>query len=194
MLRVNDIFDSIQGEGLYTGRLTTFIRLSGCNVKCNIKKICDTEYNSFDDMSENMILKKINNKTVCITGGEPLEQDIYKLCKLLRENGHLVHIQTSGTIDISNDLFAVTNHVVVSPKLPVNKLKITRCDEVKVVYIGQDVDSYYELGGARNHYIQPLDNNGVFNYIETYKKLKNLKNPTKWNLNLQTHKYIKEIK
>lgn len=188
MLKVNDIFHSIQGEGFFTGQLTTFVRLSGCNVKCNIKKFCDTEYSSYKEMNEDDIISALKYKNVCITGGEPLEQDIYSLCRRLRESGRQVHIQTSGTIDIDEDLFSVTNHVVVSPKLPVDKLKITRCDEIKVVYIGQDVESYYKFAGARYHYIQPCDKDGVFNYTETIEELKRLN--SKWSLNLQQHKML----
>ena len=194
MLKVNDIFHSVQGEGFYTGQLTTFIRLSGCNVKCNIKKFCDTEYNSYKEMNEDEIISKLKYKTVCITGGEPLEQNIHKLCRKLRESGRQVHIQTSGTIDIDDDLFSVTNHVVISPKLPVDKLKITRCDEIKVVYIGQNVESYYKFAGARYHYIQPVEKNGSFNTKETFEKLSEMANNDKWRFNLQSHKYIKGIK
>ena len=186
MLKVNEIFHSVQGEGVFSGRLTTFIRLSGCNVKCNIKKFCDTDYKSFTEMDEEDIINQVKYNTVCITGGEPLEQDIYKLCRRLRENHLQVHIQTSGAIDISDDLFSVTNHVVVSPKLPVDKLKIKRCDEIKVVYIGQDVNQYYKYAGANYHYIQPCEKKGVFNFNETIEELKRLNG--KWSLNLQQHK------
>jgi len=189
MLKVNDIFHSIQGEGVFAGQLTTFIRLSGCNVKCNIKKFCDTDYNSGELLSEDYILSKIKHRIVCITGGEPLEQDIEKLCYTLRANGHQVHLQTSGTIDISKDLYALTNHVVCSPKLPVSKLRLHRCDEIKVVYIGQDINQYYKYGDANNHYIQPLEKEGSYNTNEVLVEMeKHINN--KWVLSVQTHKLL----
>ena len=73
---VNEIFSSIDGEGLRTGELTTFIRLAGCNMRCSY---CDTAYalnsSSGREMSINEIVReiekyKVNNIT--LTGGEPL--------------------------------------------------------------------------------------------------------------------------
>lgn len=186
--KVNEIFHSVQGEGVHSGRLMTFIRLSGCNVKCNIRKFCDTEYSSFELMDEQEILNQVKYKDVCVTGGEPLENDLFPLFKILRENHHRVHVQTSGTIDMDLETYALTNHVVVSPKLPVDKLKLFRCDEIKVVYCGQDVESYFGYGGAVSHFIQPLEKNGEFNYDETIKKLNDISE--KWRLNLQMHKIL----
>ena len=93
--RVNEIFSSIQGEGLRAGVPTIFIRFYGCNLNCSY---CDTHMDSFTQMTEKEILDKVDylssttNATsrsiyhVCITGGEPLTQNrdnledlIYKL-------------------------------------------------------------------------------------------------------------------
>ena len=75
-LVVNEIFQSIQGESSHAGIPCTFIRLTGCNLRCSY---CDTTY-AYDEgieMSLETIIKQIEEygcKNVCITGGEPLLQ------------------------------------------------------------------------------------------------------------------------
>ncbi len=104
MLKVNEIFKSIQGESTHTGRICTFIRLSGCNLRCDY---CDTKY-SFDEgdfMDIDEIFQKVenlNSNLVEITGGEPLCQDeTPQLCKKLIEKGYEVLIETNGSQNIS---------------------------------------------------------------------------------------------
>jgi len=105
--KVNEIFTSIQGEGIHTGLPTTFIRFSGCNLRC---RWCDTKYaldpGNGKDMSIEEILstvKKDNGKYICLTGGEPLLQpDISRLIGDLIDEGYNVDIETNGSIDISN--------------------------------------------------------------------------------------------
>ena len=127
-LIIKEIFESIQGEGAKAGVLTDFVRLAGCSVNCPIKKHCDTDYSNGQEMSVEEIIQSINNKIVTITGGEPLDQNIYELCRRLCRSFHFVHIQTSGLIDMSKDLYANTHFVVCSPKAPVSKLKLHKAD------------------------------------------------------------------
>ncbi len=190
MIKVKEIFNSVQGEGRFVGVPMTFIRLSGCNVKCFIKKWCDTDYSSGDYMSLDDITDSAKLRHVCITGGEPLEQDILGLCKRLRIQGKQVHIQTSGMIEMDSELFANTNHVVCSPKMPVSRLKLRKCDEIKVVYNGQDIEQYYKYGNAMSHFIQPLEADGIYNIDSTISKLESMNPSHDWRLSLQTHKLI----
>jgi len=83
MLKVNEIFLSIQGEGITTGFPTVFLRLTGCNLRCNY---CDTTYSHQEGelMTLTKIIDKIKSfgiKRLCLTGGEPLLQP--KIIKLL---------------------------------------------------------------------------------------------------------------
>lgn len=102
MLKVNEIFLSIQGEGISTGLPTIFIRLTGCNLRCSY---CDTtySYNYGSLMTIEQIVNKIKTygyKRICITGGEPLLQnDIIKLLDKLTD--YEVNIETNGSVDIS---------------------------------------------------------------------------------------------
>lgn len=187
--KVKEIFSSVQGEGEFIGVPMDFIRLAGCSVSCPIKKNCDTDYSSGEDLSIDDILNKITLKDVCITGGEPLEQDIYHLVHALRLKGHSIHIQTSGAIAMSKDLFSLTKHVVCSPKTP--DIKLSRIDEIKVVYYGQSVESiskfYFD---SKPHYLQPLNKNGKFNTAETIKAIKELRLlGQSWKLGIQAHKF-----
>lgn len=100
-LRVNEIFVSIQGEGILMGTPSTFVRLAGCNLHC---KWCDTPYALAQGVGDSIltvkeIVDQITTKHVVITGGEPLIQSNVKdLADLCDASGHIVTIETNGTI------------------------------------------------------------------------------------------------
>lgn len=109
-LNVVEIFDSIEGEGIRTGMPVTFIRLAGCNLRCNY---CDTcyaqEVTQGDLMSLEDIVKKVTYKAVTITGGEPLlhQAPVIELIDLLQKTGHYINIETNGSIELLPYIFAV---------------------------------------------------------------------------------------
>jgi 7-carboxy-7-deazaguanine synthase len=104
MLRVTEIFHSIQGESSFAGRPCVFIRLTGCPLRCTW---CDTEYAFYGgtELGLDAILAQVEAcgcPLVEVTGGEPLAQPaafhlIARLCDL----GHTVLVETSGAIDIA---------------------------------------------------------------------------------------------
>ena len=102
MLNVSEIFYSIQGESTYTGLPCVFVRLAGCNLRCNY---CDTtfSYKSEITLSITDIITKVKEydpvKLVEITGGEPLLQsEVFQLIRSLHKNGHIILLETNGTI------------------------------------------------------------------------------------------------
>ncbi len=102
--KVNEIFFSIQGESMFMGKPTIFLRFTGCPFDC---AYCDTTY-AFTEgtkMSIDEILNSIvNYKTryVCITGGEPLVQPhLHDLTNILLDKNYIITIETSGLVDIS---------------------------------------------------------------------------------------------
>lgn len=103
MLKVHEIFATIQGEGYDTGLPTTFVRLWGCNVHCSFCDQPQTKQN-LRRMAVGRVadeVRKIRLPNVCITGGEPLMQDeVYSLIYELVSLGYNVSIETNGTIDI----------------------------------------------------------------------------------------------
>jgi 7-carboxy-7-deazaguanine synthase len=103
-LLVNEIFYSIQGESIYSGRPCIFVRLTGCNLRCTY---CDTRYAYEEgvEMEIAEITRRVaayNCSLVEITGGEPLLQtETPLLIVRLLENGYEVLMETNGSIDIS---------------------------------------------------------------------------------------------
>jgi len=103
ILKITEIFPSIQGEGLRQGENTLFIRLSGCNLKCSF---CDTKYawQEGKKYPTAQVLEEIKTlkrrfpaRWVCLTGGEPLVQDVSELVKGLKEEGFKVQVETNAT-------------------------------------------------------------------------------------------------
>ena len=103
-LKITEIFFSLQGEALTVGIPTTFIRLTGCPLRC---QYCDTEYAfsggewmGLDDILEQAAANK--TRYVTVTGGEPLAQKSCKdLLTLLCDAGYEVSLETSGALDVS---------------------------------------------------------------------------------------------
>jgi 7-carboxy-7-deazaguanine synthase len=100
---VSEIFRSLQGEGKSQGRPCTFIRLTGCNLRC---AWCDTSYarEGGEEMSITEVLDRVwlqNGKQICITGGEPLlqQEGVLELLKKFSLHGYTVEIETNGTRD-----------------------------------------------------------------------------------------------
>jgi 7-carboxy-7-deazaguanine synthase len=103
MLKINEIFKSIQGESTFAGLPCTFIRLAGCNLRCTY---CDTNYAYYEgkEISDEDIIAKISEygvKCVEFTGGEPLlQEETPKLLKTLLDKGYNVLVETNGSICI----------------------------------------------------------------------------------------------
>ncbi|PWT91501.1 MAG: 7-carboxy-7-deazaguanine synthase [Acidobacteria bacterium] len=101
---ITEIFKSIQGESSYAGLPCSFIRTTGCNLRC---VWCDTEYafHGGKEMTIDEVLQAIEShhcELVEVTGGEPLlQQDVPELCARLLDRKHKVLIETSGAQDIS---------------------------------------------------------------------------------------------
>jgi len=104
-VRVSEIFYSLQGEAKTVGQPTTFIRLTGCPLRCHY---CDTAYafqggelQTLDDIVDKV--KTYPTKLVTVTGGEPLAQpDCLPLLRLLIQEGYRVSLETSGSLPIAS--------------------------------------------------------------------------------------------
>ena len=105
-MKVIELFLSVNGEGLKSGELATFVRFAGCNLRC---PYCDTKYSyenpKYIEMSIDEIISKIESfkaYNVTLTGGEPLiQKDIDILIKKLSDKGYRVELETNGSVDIS---------------------------------------------------------------------------------------------
>ncbi len=143
---IKEIFESLQGESIFSGFPFVFVRFSGCSVKC---AWCDTDYDVENKENNSWSLEELLEKTlkferrrILITGGEALEQEIsIVFMEKLIESGKEVHIETSGTAELSNIPYEV--HIIMDIKPPSSKAKLPfleknleylkRNDEIKIV-------------------------------------------------------------
>ena len=118
-MRVAEIFQSKQGEGLWTGVASVFVRMIGCNLRCSF---CDTTYASWqaeegEDLSVEEIVGRVEtcgSRHVILTGGEPmLYSELIPLTKSLARLDLKITIETAGTIDLP----VVCDLMSISPKL-----------------------------------------------------------------------------
>ena len=204
ILKVNEIFKSIQGESTYSGLPCIFIRLTYCNLRCTY---CDTEYAFHDgkDMSIADILNQIKPmkiKLVEITGGEPmLQKDVISLMEELLKNNYKVMLETSGAIslgDVPQEVNKIVDFKCPSSLMADKNLwaildELNSKDEIKFV-IG-DLNDYKWVKSKINKY--NLDEkwtiliSPVFGKI-TLEEIANwiLEDNLKVRLQLQMHKYI----
>ena len=189
-----EIFHSVQGEGARAGIPHVFVRFGKCNLRC---EWCDTDFLTYSEMTARQIIEEIGNyncKNIIFTGGEPMLNDLWPLRRLLNQSNYHISIETNGTIPIDNDLI---DWICVSPKdqlYPNTKIKQRIGDELKCVYVGQNLSLYDEIVSGFNHlFLQPcyMENESVEwngrNFAQTESVVKD--NP-KWRLSLQTHKWM----
>lgn len=193
IMRINEIFYSIQGEGTYTGTPCVFVRFAGCNLKC---PFCDTKHEPYKEYTDEDIIREIEKyptKHVVLTGGEPTLQITEEFIYLLHAKEYFIHIETNGTRN--NKAILCADWITCSPKFDYSNKNILlkRIDELKVVFDAEKtyMDKYEDID-ALKYYLQPCDlkdrskteNNirGVINYCLSHPK---------WAISLQTHKILK---
>lgn len=140
---ISEIFDSIQGEGSWLGLPVTFIRFSGCNLRCDW---CDTKY-SWDvteKQSMESILTQIHQKRVVLTGGEPTIYSLTTLIQALKNQKYIISIETNGTNPIHDPI----DWIVCSPK-PSAKYQIM-CKPHELKYV---VDTDFDVSIIPQEYI-----------------------------------------
>lgn len=200
-MKVNEIFYSLQGEGHRTGSPSVFVRLSGCNLKCDF---CDTRHEASAEMTEDEIVAETLSypaEYIVITGGEPTLQLTSSLLEKLRKAGKKIQIETNGSIDLPDSMLRLIDHITCSPKSA--PVKLRRIDELKVVFKAESLplsdaettrltgfENLAEKHGALRS-LQPCDTGDAHRNkaITTATIAYILQNPT-WSLSLQTHKIL----
>ena len=193
MYRINEIFHSLQGEGYHSGTPAVFVRFSGCNLRC---AFCDTLHQNGTIMSLQAIVDEVNKypsaPLLVLTGGEPsLFIDEAFVTELKQKTGKTIAIETNGTRPLPEKLDWVT----LSPKTAfdgghLEPCVLKRCDELKVVYLGQELAQYDDIE-AQHRFLQPC-----FSDDETQRQA-NMKSCVEavmshpdWRLSLQIHRVL----
>ncbi len=204
-LLVNEIFYSIQGESIYSGRPCIFVRLTGCNLRCTY---CDTQYayEEGEKMEIAKIMRRVSGfkcRLIEITGGEPLIQnETPLLVSRLLDNGYVVMMETNGSLDISRvdrrcikvlDMKCPSSNESKKNNLK-NLKQLQATDQIKFV-IGSDEDYTYAKNIISSHCPDFPGDRILFSPV--YGKMPPadladwiLKDHLNVRLHLQIHKYI----
>jgi 7-carboxy-7-deazaguanine synthase len=134
---VNEIFYSLQGEGVRAGTPNLFLRLSRCNLACKVETHgfdCDTEFESGRWMTPGGIVDELRQlsgscRWVVLTGGEPALQVDAELIGVLHDTGYQLAIETNGSVPLPPGIDWIT----VSPKVAEHAIRQRTADEVKYV-------------------------------------------------------------
>ena len=210
-MKVVEIFESIDGEGIRVGLPVTFIRLYGCNLKCSY---CDSQYaccgGDYKEMSIDEILNEVadlGHNRITLTGGEPLiHPDVKYLLRALWDKKYEVNIETNGAVDIRNIPRRAKTIITLDYKCPssgmedkmlLSNLNLLRKTDVLKFVVGsiedlnkaKDILSEYDLYHRCNIYFSP-----VFGNIEPKEIVEFLlRNKLETvRIQLQLHKFIWE--
>lgn len=182
---VHEVFATVQGEGALAGTPAVFVRFAGCNLwngrqqdrerdaarndaRCPL--FCDTNFTPRLRLSRADLVLAIvaaaeaagmpTIPLVVFTGGEPLLQLDTSLLDTIRVGleGPAIAIETNGTQGLGPGLRTRINHICMSPKVPTDRIALTACEEVKIVWPAHDPITYFrELGRdfAKHWWIAP---------------------------------------
>lgn len=209
-MKINEIFSSIEGEGIRAGLPCVFIRFQNCNLRCSY---CDSRYacegSDYTCMSIDNIIDKVKSYNIpraTVTGGEPLiQKDIWKLIRKLSDEKISVNLETNGSIDISpNEKFSYDDNLIITmdwksissgesdKMLESNLQQLTDADVLKfVVGNQQDLDQMKSIVETYNPgchiFVSPIfgeiEPKDIVEYL-----LDNKLNHVR--IQLQLHKYI----
>ncbi|MFT7035238.1 MAG: 7-carboxy-7-deazaguanine synthase [Cyclobacteriaceae bacterium] len=193
-LPVMEIFYSIQGEGFHAGKPAVFVRLGGCDVGCHWCDVKESwDENDHPRMSVEDILGEVSNhsaKTVIVTGGEPLMYNLDLLTNAFRKYGYKMHLETSGVYQLTGkwDWITFSPKKFKKPEQSIYSV----ADEIKAIVFNQSDFAFAEsfisyLRDECYQYLQPewSKSDQMTPFIIDYAKAH-----PKWNISLQTHKYL----
>lgn len=198
ILKVVEIFHSIQGEGRNTGRSAVFVRLSNCNKNC---WYCDTDWSIGTEMSADEILKEVQkysspndypNNLIIWTGGEPTMQLNNQILDVFFEYYNC--IETNGTNPVPENIEYISCSPKVSPEILKKNFKTV--NEFRYpIGEGFEIPTIASLPPADNYYVSPLflgEEKKRFNPDEKNINycIEFVKNNPEWKISIQLHKYL----
>ena len=208
---VKEVFLTLQGEGIQSGRRAVFCRFSGCNLWSGREEdrsaalcyFCDTDFVGVDgvgggkfadagELGEAIAIcwgEGLVGRLVVLTGGEPMLQVDSSLIGVLHERGFTIAIETNGTLPVPGSI----DWICVSPKLR-SILVQTMGDELKLVYpqpgisISESDLEHFLLLDFAHFLVQPLDDDRRSANLRVALDL--VSRSPRWQLSLQTHKIL----
>jgi organic radical activating enzyme len=189
-LKVKEIFYSLQGEGCRQGDASIFVRLSGCNLKCDF---CDTDFSGGENMTWTKILSRVRQypcQWIVWTGGEPALQLTDECLLFFKRACYRQAIESNGHKRLS----ALLDYTAVSPKGVTDYAKDInpRVDEIRLTVRENDIIPPIETLPAANQYFlspifteNPAETKANIDYC-----VKQIKQNPRWRLSLQMHKLI----
>lgn len=194
--RVNEIFYSLQGEGVRAGTANVFVRFSGCNMRCDMEAgekspggfRCDTEFESGRAFEAGELFLEVQRiggacRNIIFTGGEPTLQLDATLLLLFKTKDYYLAIETNGTNPVPDGI----DWICVSPKVAEHALKQMTADEVKYVrHTGQGIPK--PAIKAFHYLLSPAFDAGQLDPANLTWCINLVKENPSWRLSVQQHK------
>lgn len=201
---VNEVYLSVQGEGMRAGERSIFLRFTGCNMRCSVEPgpkspggfDCDTEFESGRHLSLAELVEQVRRESVyeiegvgagfcswvVVTGGEPGLQIDSALIDALHRLGFKIAVETNGSIRLPDGLDWIT----VSPKVAEHCIRQLTATEVK--YVRGYGQALPKTDIVAQHYLISPAFSGMEVDRGALEWCKELVKGTKWKLSLQEHK------
>ena len=193
---LNEVFYSVQGEGVHAGSPMVFVRLAHCNLRCSVANSgfdCDTEFTSYRTVTTAGLLEIMARCRgasppgwALLTGGEPGLQLDDELVAALHDEGYVIAVETNGMVKLPDGV----DWVCVSPKSAEHTLRQRRVHELKYVrFAGMPLPA--PALSADHYLLSPAFHPDGSIDIESARWCVQLvkENPT-WRLSLQSHKFL----
>lgn len=202
---VAERFKSIQGEGYWTGTAMAFVRFVGCSVGKRICTACDTDFDRTfpwrgggQYSAQELVHWALPYQHVCLTGGEPLDQELDPILEEAALHDMHVHIESSGTVvrDVPGGVW-----LCVSPKPGWRTQMLERADEIKVIVPGLGLgDGWPQLadalswaeGRTKPVWLQPRNGRSAVDKTNLQLCLELVKAYSQLRLSVQLHKVVEE--
>ena len=197
-------FRSIQGEGVHVGCPMAFIRLIGCSVGKKVCSACDTDFDSQlvwrgggSYTADELCDWAYPYGTLCLTGGEPLNQPLEEILTSAAARSLRVHIESSGTVKLADDLDRI-HWLCISPKPGFLPEMIELADEIKVIVPGLGVgdgwptldDALRWAEGGKPVFLQPRAGKHDIDKVNLTYVLDLLHEYPQLRLSVQLHKLL----
>ena len=204
--KIKEMFKTLQGEGIHSGRVAILCRFSGCNLWNGKEedrqdatcRFCDTDFVGIDGKNggrytaSNLAAKAAElwgterpQRFIFLTGGEPMLQADSVLVDALHRFGFFVAVETNGTRPVP----PCFDWITVSPKADAELVQMSG-QELKLVYpqVRAEPERYASLTGFRHLLLQPMD--GPDREQNTQKAIAYCLHNPQWRLSLQAHKTL----